>query len=196
MRTRHDRVWPTHRPSRRNRSGISLIQMLVAITSLAIISTIGVRMIGNLLLVERQGVNHVTKLSSLARLSRQFREDTHVAQDCLTLQAPDTGNVRLTFSKAHTVVYQRNDRGIIRTERNADQIVHRDVFRMTAASLTCEPATDSAAIATLVIRLQRPDARVSEEFRIDAQLGRDLIESKNASALDLKENKPTGNGSS
>lgn len=162
------------------RGGYSLIQMLIVMSILGTVSVIAIRLMSTLLRVERQGIAHVTQLSSLSRLSRQFRADAHVARECKLLQPPETGVVRLTIDKDHSIVYDKHERGISRVEQKAGQVLRRDQFRLSGVALACEVPTDPEKIVTLVVGQSLPDqssqSTPSKNFRIDARLGRDVVE--------------------
>jgi Tfp pilus assembly protein FimT len=174
-------------PRFHRRRGYTLIHCLMMISVLATVSTIGVGLISTLLRTERQGIAHITRLSSLSNLSRQFRTDAHAATLCEPLNGSEGGVVRLALPNHESVVYARHDRGITRTQQKGDLILRRNVFRLPDVQLRYERASDQAAIVTLVVGLPSPGASKVKgtkttgaspnnspphEFRVDAQLSR------------------------
>jgi Tfp pilus assembly protein FimT len=172
---------PQHATREIRRRGVSLIQMLIAISTLAVISMISVQLISHLLRVERQGIAHLTRLSSLDRLARQFRSDAHAAHECAALKGSDSSAIRLLLSKDRAVIYECQERGIVRIEKDADRVVRRETYRLITASLGCETAADSTGIVTLIVGLpksgqagsakeQISDKQTIRDFRVDARL--------------------------
>lgn len=173
---------PSKASDNARRGGWTLLQLLMVMSVLMVVSTISVRMLSTLLRQERQAIAHVTHLSTLGRLARQLRTDAHSAKECERLSPPETSRVKLMLKNGHTVRYSIQDKGIARTETEAERLVRQELYRLAGSTLDLEMPQNSGGIVSFSVTMPAvggstsvniPPGNPSPKLRIDAKLGRD-----------------------
>jgi type II secretory pathway pseudopilin PulG len=162
-----------------NRRGLSLIEMVAALGSIAILAGLGVTLIHSLLRVERSERASLAQQNNLARLSREFRQDVRGAH--ATEPAGDgaetLASILLKSSDQETVEYRIKGESIVRTRRHAEKIVRTETFKLPSvgtARLTVSGSSGQTVVSLLVDRKAgKRGEGDSREFRVDARLGRD-----------------------
>lgn len=164
----------------RSRTGWTLVEMLVTISVMATMTGIVVKTLTAMLLSERSGIEHVSRLATLSRLARQFRTDVHAAAKLeISSDLPDKPLLLLTIGDNHNIQYESQPLGLLRTERRANQPLSRELWRLKPAQFQCVESTGSPRFLTLVVGTLEPNARnksvvpTMKELRIDAAVGRD-----------------------
>lgn len=114
--------------------GVSLIEMLVMISLISVIFTVGVTMLAFLMRVELQGTARIQSSMNLQRLSKQFREDVAAARKASILSEnnPKLHKLKLDMNDNIFIVYSAgaNDNGnfIVREKNNSDQPISRNEY--------------------------------------------------------------------
>ena len=162
-----------------NRRGLSLIEMVAAIGVMAILAGLSVTLISSLLRVERLERASLVQQTTLARLSREFRQDVRAARatEPSGADAEPVASIVLMSSTADNIEYQIKDDSIVRARRRSEQVVQTDIFKLppgSTAHLAVSGKPGQAVVSLLIDRKagKRGEGN-SREFRVDARLGRD-----------------------
>ncbi len=114
------------------RRGTSLVEMLVVIGLAGVmISTTGVCLHG-LYQAEQEVREAAVRRAAIAHLSSQFRADAHAAGR-VHLRAADAGakpGLQFSNSDGSTIEYYQQDDRVVRTVKQADEVLHTDAFRL------------------------------------------------------------------
>ena len=114
--------------------GVSLIEMLVMISLISVIFTVGVTMLAFLMRVEMQGTARIRSSMNLQRLSKNFREDVAAARKAsiLSKENPKLQKLKLDLKDDIFIVYSagENDNGkfIVREKNNSTQLISRNEY--------------------------------------------------------------------
>jgi prepilin-type N-terminal cleavage/methylation domain-containing protein len=160
-----------------NRRGVSLIEVMVAISVGGVMLSIGVMTLRVLLRTERTGARHLLQSTTRARVSELFRRDLHeaVAAQPFAPAGDEPSRFELTFPDGRQTVYQFADGHLQRLESEAGKLAHRDDFLLPDAELAFELQPGPPRLASLLIREERgtkTESAASRVFRIDAVLAR------------------------
>ncbi len=169
------------REAGRRRRGWTLIEMLVTIAVMTSITGVAVKLLASLLRAERNGVEHVTRLTTVSRLSRQFRSDVHAATEVqLAADNPQQPLLRITSENQRQIQYEIQPQGLLRTEKRPDQTVAvKDLLRLKNTRFRIVESPAPPRLLTLII--ETPDifasdpkqpAGDSREVHIEAIVGR------------------------
>ncbi|MCE5267325.1 MAG: hypothetical protein LLG00_05515 [Planctomycetaceae bacterium] len=173
------------------RTGYSLIEMVVVMTSGAVLTGIAITLLCALLRAEGAGRASVERAASLDRLTDQFRRDVHAAAtianssltrtDTITLQLPTLSvataeGTSNPFDPKRSVEYVIEGSAITRYERSAEVLVGQDRFELGqgyTASLATAPSNGNKLISLLIAPA---DVEMSGNrcLKIDAALAWDL----------------------
>jgi hypothetical protein len=163
-----------------NRSGKTLIELGVAISVMAVILGVGLRMLHVLFRAERTGIQRTAETAAFAQLARQFRRDVHAAESTRIIPMPDGSTSLELILAEHRVLYAVNGRSVLRTTHREHaepasqqrfQLPRRRIhFEQTAdggtAILIGEPAADADDASNAGVRASLP-------LRILATVNRD-----------------------
>ena len=163
------------------RRGWTLIEMLVTMMVAGAMTGVSVKMLSTLFHSERTGIEHVTRLTTVSRLSRQFRADIHAATDLQLAGDAQQPLVRITSGDQRQIQYARHPQGLLRTEQRPSRTLNnQDLLRLQGSRFRIEDSKRSPRIVTLII--ETPDkfptdakqpAGTTRELHIEALLGRD-----------------------
>ncbi|MDB5337329.1 MAG: hypothetical protein JWN70_2948 [Planctomycetaceae bacterium] len=167
----------------RRRRGWTLIEMLVTISVMASITGIAIKILTTLLRAERNGIEHVTRLTTVSRLSRQFRADVRAATELqLSGDNPQQPLLRVTSEDQRQIQYEIHPQGLLRTEKRPGQpLTVTDLLRFKNGRFRIVESPAPPRLLTLVI--ETPDtfaigtkqpAGDSRELHIEALVGRDF----------------------
>ncbi len=149
----------THRP----RQGFTLVELLVTLTLVAAMTGTAVKILATLLRSERTGIEHLTRLTTISRLSRHFRTDVHGATDFQLAKTPQEPLLRITSGDQRQIQYQVHAEGLLRTEQRPSQPVNsHDLLRLKGSRFRIVETSAPTRLLTLI--LETPD-----EFAIDAK---------------------------
>ena len=181
LTTSATRVLRRDTPSRR---GWTLIEMLITISLIGTLSGVAVKMLASLLRSEHHGIEHVSRLSTISRLSRQFRTDVHAASGVKI--APDSNAtpwLQLTTQAGEDIQYQLHSAGLLRTEKRPTGPVLKDLLRLRGTHFRCLESTTEPRRLTLIIETAAPyptepkqAAAGGRELYVEAIIGRDQRE--------------------
>ncbi|MDF1744712.1 MAG: prepilin-type N-terminal cleavage/methylation domain-containing protein [Gimesia sp.] len=119
--------------------GVTLIELMVVISLLSVLFTVGITTLAFLMRVEMKGTARIQETLNLQKLSQQFREDAGIAQRAVII-APDKNRpnvLRLELNSGSSIIYSGNKKGtaILRQKMQANKILARNEFRIPEDSL-------------------------------------------------------------
>lgn len=136
------------------RRGYSLIELSIVIALLTILLTGATMLLATLMMhTGRQRVTY-NELQVATRLGEAFRRDVHAAKRVQIGDgaAPASGQLRLILPSGSQIEYVAVDRGVERIAADADQVKHREIFRLPDLhAMRFERAAMSSGDAELVV---------------------------------------------
>lgn len=146
--------------------GVSLIEMLVAISLGVTVLGLAVGLIEGLFTLDSGVRENVRDRMTSARLAEQFRDDIHALPVDGKVRPAGEGTWELALA-GRTVEYRRDRDELLRTERSGDKVERREAYRLP------DPATvnmeQQGRIAVLEIRRDQ----TTDRWRIQAAVGLD-----------------------
>ncbi len=174
------------KPTRR---GTSLLEMVVVMGIATVMLGLAVTMIHLMLQAERSSTKTLWYGTSLARFSRTLRQDVHAATSADIPSPPPGGVARLelTLPKQRTVSFQIDRGAVTRTQSEAGEVRHRDVFYFPRDSaIRFERTREPDLVRVVINRPPKPVTRTdpaegrstaprsgSRVLHIEAALARD-----------------------
>lgn len=159
------------------RRGYSLVELLVVISSLAVVMGICVAILHSLLKLDRVGRAHLAQAMTRDRLAHQFRKDVHAAQTALPKTVPGVLSDRLELGRrdGRVVTYEAKGKTLGRSERLGDQLVRVESYSFPAAPPKFRLSVDDG---TTFVTMVGPRSSVANgpqgrPFQVDAGLSRD-----------------------
>jgi len=127
-----------HRPGIKSRidsrRGITIIEVLVVITGVAMMLGICAITLQLLMQLNADGQRRLSAAVALERLSRQLRDDVHAcraARLAADLEAPaKPPGLRLVIEPDHSVTYQIGDGSIVRDESRSGKAVRHESYSL------------------------------------------------------------------
>jgi len=165
----------------RSRAGMSLIEVVVVISTLAALMSFATVLLGLLFRADHAGHDALAVQLSITRLSRQFRDDAHSALN-VDVASVNPGAVELTLDDGQRVSWIASEAAITRTARQDDAVVARDAY-VLSEGITTFSITDAGSLIRLQHRGRNPEvlesapvsvATPSDVLTIDAAIGIDL----------------------
>ena len=163
------------------RAGWTLIEMLLTVTVMSALTGVAVKTMGAMLRSERNGAEHVARLTGLSRLARQFRADVHDATS-VELKSSEKPNLLLllTLDDTHQIQYDVYPTGLQRTARSPNQPPKTEFWRLPQTQFQCVQSAEGSQMVTLVVTSSDPAVAkvkasapvLQKELRFDAALGR------------------------
>lgn len=130
VREAPSRETPDRRASRR---GITIIETLVLMTVVAAMLGLSALLLQLLLRLDGDGKARVDDAATLARLSRQFRQDAHAAASASPIRqrGAEPAALRLESAPRRVIEYQAGNGGVIvRLESNGGAQGRRETYRL------------------------------------------------------------------
>jgi hypothetical protein len=117
------------RPTRR---AYALIEVVLAISSIAIVLGLCTGLLHVLLRLDRTARDHLVETATIDRLARQFRQDVHAAREARAGadEAGRAANLDLTLAPDHTIVYDARERLLARTEHHGATVARRETYAL------------------------------------------------------------------
>lgn len=165
---------------RRRRSGYALIELLLVISSLAVVMGLCMALLHALLKLDRSARSHLAEASSRDRLARQFRQDARASSrfEPKSATAPQD-RIELLRPDGRVVLYRAREGHLVRTERSGDSNVRSESYNLPSRGIArfSVHVQDGSSFASLVLpRKKNPvGGERSHEIRIEAHLGKDLL---------------------
>ena len=164
-----------------NRSGKSLIELVVVISVMSVVMLIAVRTLTQLMRADASGGKSLVAGTSLARLAHQFRRDVHAAEQARLITPEDNAAPRLQlFLPENTIAeYRPFAEKILRTVRRGEETTSRETFHLSRGENRFEISEQEIPIISLVhVRKstesyqKSPGPAGAKEIRIEAIRGR------------------------
>jgi hypothetical protein len=119
----------------KNRRGISLVELLLALSAASVILTLSTALIYRILQAEMRARKSVNAERTCLRLARAFRRDVWQATEA-NPSAADQGNgvlVRLSLPPNQTIEYRRTPAGVLRVLLGQERTIAREMFAFPPA---------------------------------------------------------------
>ena len=164
------------RPARRRR-GITLVELMAAMTTLTIILAVCAALMTMLMRLDGSGRDHVANEATLARLARAFRADVREADRVEPLAAGKPSNgLSLADGASHSVEYAIVKGAVVRREWWDDVVVAQERFTLPASASPRFERLPGDGPAILALVLDRRSAKAVGEaathpYRIEAASG-------------------------
>jgi type II secretory pathway pseudopilin PulG len=127
-------------PARTMSRGISLIELLVVMTGVAVILSLVAVTIQALMRVNADAQARLSASATFARLASQFREDVHASDDLRIpadpklggkpVEANATASLRLTRDPQRVITYEVRDGRVARLESTSGKISRHESYRI------------------------------------------------------------------
>jgi prepilin-type N-terminal cleavage/methylation domain-containing protein len=143
----------------RKRRGFALIELVLALTALAIMFAVAVSLIHALLRLDRIGRDHLAESASRERLARQLRSDVRAAASAEpeARRNDPSPRLRLALPGGRTVEYTTKENRVERVERDRGGSVRTESFRFPGRTSPrfAVDAAEGARFVTIVFRRPR-----------------------------------------
>lgn len=110
------------------RTGFNLIEMLVVMSVMGVLLSLGVVLLGLLMRVDTAGHNALSRQMSLARLEQQFRADAHAA--VAAKPSEDAQTLELRFDDEHGAKWLISKAGVERRVLDGESVAARNDFQL------------------------------------------------------------------
>lgn len=164
----------------RNRKGFALIELVLALTALAIMFAVAVGLIHALLRLDRIGRDHLAEAAGRERLARQLRSDVRAAASA----EPETGRtdpspkLKLTLPGGRTVEYTAAEGRVVRVDRDRGGSVRTESFRFPGRTRPRFSVESGDGTRFVTVLFRRPRGTRADggpgDLESSALLGRDL----------------------
>ncbi len=172
---------------KQGRAGVSLIEIVIAMTVASVILSGGIGVIHMLLDIDRTSRHALELTTTLSRLSFAFRRDVHAAKQVqASANDDDDGPIRLRLQQPNgqSVTYEVHANRLVRTQRDDTERVHQDEFIFPSGFQIGLDARQTPVRVSVSIRHAGHDTgagpmrsesprRSARSVRIEATLGRD-----------------------
>lgn len=163
---------------RTRRTGYALVELLLAMSALAIVFGVCAALIHSLFRLDRIGRAHYAEVTARTRLARQFRADAHatVSEPASEREAA-RGRLTLELPEGRIVEYRATPGRVSRIESRGETVLRSEAFRFPARSAarfqTTRERHGTFVSVVLPGNAAPAGARPSREIRIEAQWGKD-----------------------
>jgi len=169
------------RNSPRARRGITIIEVLIAVTGVTMILGLCAVSIQLLMKLSGDGVSRYGAAVALERLARQIREDAHSSESTRLVndQKPDNkaGSLQLTLTPDHSVAYESQNGAVVRTESAAGKVVRHERYSLPAGGTArFELRAEGSSRLVALIMTRSPGKSQTEPARpleVLAHIGKD-----------------------
>jgi hypothetical protein len=128
------RLTPATRSAKAARRGITIIEVLIAATAIAMLLGLCAVSMQVLMKLNADGMARYSAAASFERLARQVRDDTHASETALIAadekKTQSPAALRLVMGPDHVVVYTAGDGGVVRTESRRGKVVRHETFAL------------------------------------------------------------------
>jgi type II secretory pathway pseudopilin PulG len=138
-------------PHTNGRRGISLIELMVVMTGVAVILGLCAVTIQAMLRVNSDAQSRLNASATFARLASQFREDVHASNDVQLSPATKAGDakpaptLRLTQGPRIVITYEVSPGRVARVESASGKMSRRESYRIGNGNLTAFERRDEGA---------------------------------------------------
>ena len=169
--------------NRHLRSGFSLIEVVTVISILTVMLTLTGITFHLLLKTDKVVAQSFITERGISRLSVQFRDDVHQAENGIVKNDPNTGTSDLVLENANgtRIHYSATPSGLSRLLVERDQVVSREDFRLPECQVSMSTG-EGPQQSLRILRIERPGAVIVNKsnsipvprrsLRIEANLNR------------------------
>ncbi len=171
---------------KQSRAGVSLIEIVIAMTVASVILSGGIGVIHMLLDIDRSSRHALELTTTVSRLSFVFRRDVHAAKQVQASANDDDGPTRLRLQQPNgqSVTYEVHANRLVRTQRDDTERGHQDEFIFPSGFQIGLDARQTPVRVSVSVRHAGHDTsagpmrsespkRSPRSVRIEATLGRD-----------------------
>jgi prepilin-type N-terminal cleavage/methylation domain-containing protein len=137
--------------SPRVRRGVSLMELLIVMTVLAVILSTSSVTLFRLLQAQTAGTTALAESLTTARLARDLRRDAHSATAATLTGGDKSTTLTLTGAPTGEVRYSIDAAGLTRMAETADKQALRESYQLGAVDIACE-LTEGERLITLSLR--------------------------------------------
>jgi hypothetical protein len=112
------------------RRGITIIEVLLAVTGVAMMLTLCAVSIQLLMKLNSDVQGRYSAAVALERLARQVRDDSHASATARIVLDKKPEALRLSFEPGHIVEYGSGDGGVVRTESRAGKMIRHETYAL------------------------------------------------------------------
>ncbi len=161
---------------RRRVRGITLVELLVVITLVAVIISAVATCLHSMYRADRRTRESMAGRSTLGRLSLRFRADAHASLDAVVEGQPPNEPSSIIFSRStgETVEYRFDPTDVLRIVRKDEKVAHRDAFRLPRRTrVEWQAAVGEEPLVSMVVHdLPKSDVdKATRQQRIEAAVG-------------------------
>ena len=146
--------------ARSARRGITIIEVLVVVTGVAMLLGLCAVSIQVLMKVNSDVQGRYGASVALERLARQLRDDAHASETAgITADQKKVGKaagLRLAFGPDHFVVYESGDGGVVRTESRAGKAVRHEKYSLARGAVARFELRDEGSRQLVALVMTRP----------------------------------------
>ena len=172
---------PAQRRSRPARRGITIIEVLIVVTTVTMMLGLCAVSIQLLMRLNGDAVSRYATAVALERLARQIRDDAHSSEsgqiDTEARTQGTTASLRLTIKPDRTVVYQAEDRAVVRTESAAGTVLRRESYSLLSGGMARFVLRAEGPSQFAVVVMTRSSGKSQSEpphpLEVVAQIGKD-----------------------
>lgn len=129
----------------RVRTGLSLVEMLVAVTLSSVVLTIVAMLLHLMLRTDRIARADAQELATINRLAEQFRRDGHLATQITVAGQDDVQRWTFDLGDAQKVVYEMQTEAVFRIQSNGKGRQASETYSLPAGyKISIEPPTPSS----------------------------------------------------
>ena len=167
---------------RSSSAGFSLIEMVLAISAVAIVLGLCAGLLHVLLRLDRTGRDHLVETATVGRLARQFRLDVHAAHAAKAGGGDDpAAKLELVLTDDRTVVYEARPHALTRVENQGAIVQRRETYSLPFCREAGFMVQAETAASWVRLRLRRSPANdkdngprgLRHDLQIDALAGKD-----------------------
>jgi hypothetical protein len=150
-----------NKSARSARRGITIIEVLVVVTGVAVLLGLCAVSIQLLMRLNADVQGRYGTAVALERLARQIREDAH-ASETAQINLDDNkksgtpAGLRLIFEPDHNVVYASGDGGVVRTESRRGKVVRHEKYTLARGGGARFELRDEGSRRLVVLVMTRP----------------------------------------
>jgi type II secretory pathway component PulJ len=171
-------------PGHRKRGGYALIEVVLAIGTVAIVAGLCAGMLHVLLRLDRTSRSYLVETATIGRLARQFRQDVHAARDARSHGAGDgpAAQLELVLPEDRTITYEMHAGSLQRREQHGNAAGRHEAYRLPFCREGFFAVQARDGQVWVQLRLRRgPEKEVAtganrprQDLAIDARASRDL----------------------
>lgn len=155
------------------RRAFTLSELLVVLTTTAVLLGVALGIVSALLRTEQTGREQGQQAVVLDRLAAQFRADAHAAGRPGRDDPAQHGGWRFDLGAGRAAAYRVTAQAVEREEMAAGQPLRRETYPLPPGCTVRHQLSDDRGLASLIVAAGEADAAWRHELRIEAAVGLD-----------------------